>query len=102
MLNESQVEDFFKKYLALFGVDGNRQDFYEISEWACGMGQSLAYPRAFQKAWPLPVGKMYGYVTDEAVKAYWQITDCQNWSNAIKSYIEWVNTKDTVKNNLGN
>jgi len=84
-LSEEQIEDFFRKYLAIFGVDGGRNDFAEIKNWFL----TGYYPTSFQKIWPIE--KRWGYypiINGEAIAHQLanQITDSRNFLPAIESY----------------
>lgn len=83
-LDQFEIEDFFRKYLALFGVDGGFFDYHQIQDWF--MGRGGPYPRCFQKIWPMPIGKMYGYTCREANEAYMEITNVNTCLEAISSY----------------
>lgn len=96
-LSESEIEDFFKKYLALWGLEGGFFDYHQIKDW--GLGRGGPYPRCFQKIWPMPIGKMYGNIRREAEEAYMKMTFPNTYLAAISSYRKYLaGLSDTTQN----
>lgn len=79
-LTEQEVDDFFRKYLAVFGLDGGRTDFMQMQFWHL----KHYYEDCFQKLWP--IDRRYGYSTKEADNLRMRVTDPENYNAAIRSY----------------
>ena len=86
-LTREEEDDFFKKYLALHGLEGNRNDYDQLFKWFYQDGG--IYPNILQKKHPLPVGKLYGYLPKDCSNMLNTITmllDYNNYTKAIESY----------------
>ena len=90
-LKPEQIEDFFKKYLALFGFEGGSKDFHQVRKWVSM--ESGYYPDIFQRRWPIEL--RYGYevmIDGKSVARPFAngITDENNFRLAITSYRKWL------------